>query len=208
MPVSFTDAELVSGCLQGQKDAWNAFVGRFAKLIHWSIRRTLERTPLAGRPDAHDEIFQNVFEKLLRRNELAKLKDSESIRKFLCVMSGRMAADKLKYFLRKSARDLSFDEETAERGEDQWLSGAGVKEVPEDPAQASLTREKNDVIAGVLKRLSPKELACVEFHIFDGKTHNEISRILGFPQDTVSTIIRRAKEKLRKEFSDKGMDQY
>jgi DNA-directed RNA polymerase specialized sigma24 family protein len=39
----------------------------------------------------------------------------------------------------------------------------------------------------------------------EGRTHREISDILAIPQDTVSTVIRRTRERLKIELSKKGL---
>ena len=74
-----------------------------------------------------------------------------------------------------------------------------------EPSHQAVSHERDLLIAQVIKGLSPKEQLCVEWHYVDSKTHREISEALGLSQDTVSTMIRRAKEKIRKIFLEKGI---
>ena len=188
MPDSLNDQELITGCIEGQKESWDIFVDRFSKLIYWSVWRTLEGSSFTGGTDLAREVFQEIFEKLLEKNELKKLRQVEGVRKFLTVMACRAAIDKVEALGRQERRlgDLS------------RLNGAEL-------GLQVVSRERDLLIAQTIEGLSPKDRLCVEWHYVDGKTHREISELLGLPQDTVSSVIRRAKEKIRKIFLEKGI---
>ena len=185
---SVSDQELIAGCVEGQKESWDLFVDRFSKLIYWSIWRVLDGSSFAGRADLAHEVFQDIFEKLLERNELKKLRQAQGIRKYLTVTACRATIDKVEALGRQERR---FDDLNG-------LNGSG-------PGLQVISRERDRLIAQTIEGLSPKDRLCVEWHYVDGKTHREISELLGLPQDTVSSIIRRAKEKLRKIFLEKGI---
>ena len=194
-PSELGDQELISGCLKNDAACWQVFVGRFSRLVHWSIRKTLGSSPASGREELIREVFQEFFERLLEKNELAKLRDAGSLRKFLSVMACHMTLDKLKSVSRH-ARKNSPLESLLPGHED-----AALAFLPADPL---LQAESDGLLAEALKELSPKERACLRFHYEEGKTHAEIGRLLGMPEDTVSTVMRRTREKLRKKLSEKG----
>jgi len=185
-----SDQELIAGCLEGRKESWDIFVERFSKLIYWGIWKVLESSSFIGRTDLAREIFQEVFETLLEKNELKKLRQAEAVRKFLTVMACHATMDKIKSLGRHERR----------------ISISMEPDMPESGLQA-VSRERDLLISKTLEELTPKERLCVEWHCVDGKTHREISEILGLSQDTVSTIIRRTKEKLRKMFLEKGISE-
>lgn len=189
------DQELVAGCLKNDAASWRVFVDRFSRLVHWSIRKTLASSSAPGREELIREIFQEFFERLLEKNELAKLRDTGSLRKFLSVMACHMALDKLKG-LSRYARKNSPLESVLENNED-----AALAFLPADPL---LQGEADSLLAEALKELSSKEQACLRFHYEEGRTHAETGRLLGMPEDTVSTVLRRTREKLRKKLSEKG----
>ncbi len=201
--MALEDEELVSACLEGRKEAWDQFVGRFSKLIYWSICRTIQRQPFGGVEELCEEVFQEVFRKLLEKEELSKLRDAKNIRKFLSVISCHAAMDKLKSLSRHERKNVSSSAGPSEDGEE--APSLLLTAERGTPADLALSREKEALIAQTLGGLSPKERACVELYYLDDKTHQEISAILGFPQDTVSTVIRRAKDKLKKDFLKKGL---
>jgi RNA polymerase sigma-70 factor, ECF subfamily len=201
--MALEDEELVSACLEGRKEAWDEFVGRFSKLIYWSITRTVEKQPFGGVEELCEEVFQEVFRKLLEKEELSKLRDAKNIRKFLSVIACHAAMDKLKSLGRYERKNVSPDLGSLFPDGDEIPASLGLEH--ESPADLVLSREKDALIEETLGGLSPKERSCVEMHYLDGRTHQEIGVVLGLSQDTVSTVIRRAKDKLRKDFLKKGL---
>jgi RNA polymerase sigma-70 factor (ECF subfamily) len=200
------DKELLSGCLAGNRGSWDLFVERFSRLIHWSIRKTLEDTPHAGSEEILAEIFQTLFEKLLDGREFARLRDAESIRKYLSVAACRLTLDRLKTLARRRKSTFSLDAPLVVGEELSDLDGAEIfKQAPRSSGGEALERETARLVEKALGELSPKERTCVEFHYLDGKTHREIAEILDLPQDTVSSLLRRTKEKLRKDLEASGL---
>src|SRR3989338_5933705 len=104
MPEPPSDAEIVAGCLAGRKDSWDLFVERFSRLVYWCIRRTLKNGAFRGQEDIADEIFQEIFRKLLENNSLSALRDRDSLRKFLIIAAVRGTRDKIKWLERRRAR--------------------------------------------------------------------------------------------------------
>jgi len=196
-PQEFGDQELIAGCLKNDSASWQSFVERFSRLVHWSIRKTLKSSAPGGTDEFIREVFQEFFERLLEKNELAKLRDANNVRKFLSVMACHMTLDKLKIRSRYDKKNFSI--------ESTILSHDNVElgYVPQDPL---LQQEFDGVFGGILEELSPKERACLEFYYEEGKTHLEISSLLGMPESTISSILRRCREKLKKKLSEKGYE--
>lgn len=200
-----SDDALVAGCLSGRKDAWDAFVTRFSKLIFWAARKTLASTACARRQDVCEEVFQDVFRKLLEPEGLSRLREVAGLRSYLTVLTCHAALDKVKALSRRENKTVrgAVDAEREGLPED-FL--ALMKDDAPGPAETAAAKERSKLIALALGKLSPKERACVEFHYLEGKTHREIGEILGLPQDTVSTVIRRARERLKAAFTEQGLE--
>ncbi len=200
---TLSDEALIAGCLERRKDSWDIFVERFSRLIHWSIRKTLEDSSFKGRSDLHQEIFQELFVKLLEKNELEKLRSAESVRKFLSVMSCHLAVDRLKSLGRSEKKvvgDFLAGPDVEGSDSNQWIEDKSL-----DPATKAADEERGFLISETLRELSSKERLCVEWHYLEGKTHKEISEILGMPQENISSAIRRIRERLKKLFTEKGL---
>ncbi len=204
MPES--DRELIQGCLAGDKKAWDLFVGRFSNLIYWSIQKALEKSPLRLKKDVCDDIFQEIFRRILENRELEKLRETGHLRQFLVVMAMHGALDKIRSLRRRESRDVSLEKEFLPKDTGEAVILADILEdSSQGPSARVISDERDLAISEILERLSPKERTCVEWHYMDGKAHQDIAAILGVPVGTVSSIIQRTKEKLQTSFQRKGL---
>lgn len=191
-----TDEELVAGCLAGRKDSWDLFCERFSKLIHWSIRRTLDRSQFRGRQEILEDVFQDVFKRLLDRNELAKLRQTVSVRKFLCVTACNTALDRVRMLRVREVQPEEPEEETSDY-ESVCVS---------DPASEAVSNESREILGRMLDALKPKERSMFESFYLDGLSHKIIAERWGFSEDGVEALIRRTREKLRQALGEKGLE--
>lgn len=194
------DKALIEACLRNEAGAWDEFIARYSKLVWWSVQRSLGRTRFAGRHDVASDLFQEVFGKIFEKKEVLRLEDPSGLKKFIVVLSANLTLDRVKALSRLEGRSVFLDAD-----DEESLSDAGPIEAPEPgPAEAAQSREKEAAVAEALETLSPKERACLEMAVFDGQSHRQIALLLGLPPDTVSTLIRRAKDKVREKFEKKG----
>ncbi len=205
MPQSFhADEALLQGCLRGDARAWDEFVTRFSRLIYWAIRRVLSDSRFAGQEDMVSDIFQDVFRKIYEKNSLLLLKDANNLKKFLIVLSTHQTLDHIKNISRMEKKNVSIDEVSfGGRGEAD-LTPAVEIQAASSPAEKVSEREKHSALSEAIESLPPRERACLEFHLYDEKTHREIGELLGITQDTASSLVRRAKEKIKEKISKKG----
>lgn len=152
-------------------------------------------TEFAAQTDAVDDVFQEVFQRLLAKGELAKLRDVDSLRKFLSVIAAHVAMDKIRILSRQQKRFNALSENEVMDAVAPLVVGG-----------SALSREVSSIVSEILGDLPPRERACVEWHYFDGKTHRQISETLGLLEDTVNSILRRTREKLKKRLAKLGLD--
>ncbi len=103
-----------------------------------------------------------------------------------------------------------------------WIWGIGVRRLVDairrvpatqlvaDPLEQNLELSAEERVllgveygdlAGALDRLSPELRAVVQSTVLDGLTTAEAGRLLGIPQGTVKTRMKRAREQLREELA-------
>ena len=103
-----------------------------------------------------------------------------------------------------------------------WIWGIGVRRLVDavrrvpatqlvaDPLEQNLELSTEERVllgveygdlAGALDRLSPELRAVVQSTVLDGLTTAEAGRLLGIPQGTVKTRMKRAREQLREELA-------
>lgn len=193
MPISFaSDEALITSCLEGKKEAWDHFVEKFSRLIYWGIRQTLSSTGFSARHELGDEVFQEVFTRLIEKGELARLREAKSVRKFLTVMACHMTLNKVRSLSRFEKKVLPFDSEDMLGGEMGLPSDAGAK-------------ERESLVAEIFATLPLREQTALELFYLSGKSYGEISLILGLPQTSVANILWRTKQKLKVRFTAKGL---
>ena len=207
MPPSFPDDQtLIAGCLRGDKKSWDCFVEKFSKLIYWGIWRILDKSRHAGNKEVCAEVFQEIFARLLEKRELEKVRESAHLSRFLSVMTCHATLDKIKALSRQDARSVSLEESAlVSEDKDADVPLSSLMDVSADPSEKAAGNERDLLIGEALKSLSPKERACVEFYYLEEKTHEEIAGLLGLAVNTVSSILRRSKDKLKERFGAAGL---
>ncbi len=185
------DAEILRGCLRGDKRAWDGFVDRYSRLIYWSIWKKLETRALPNKKEACRETFQEFFRRALEPSLLQKIAGAENIKRYLHVSVSNLVSERFRR--RGTVEKFEVSDESAEA------------EASEFSDEAVLS-ERRAILESVLGTLKPDQRKCLELHYLDGHTHQEIANILGLSQDTVSSILRRAKDKLRERLRAKGIE--
>lgn len=179
---------------------------RFSGLVYWTIRRALKSAGLASREDLCSDLFQEVFRKILEEARLEELKDPGGIRKYLCVMSRHLVWAAAKSVSAQAAQEKPLDTRI-DPADDAGDTG-GFMDLADDPGTNAAHRERDAAIEEVLEDLTPKERRCVECHFMEGRSHRETGKKLRIPVDTVSTILRRVREKLKLKFERRNLREY
>ena len=63
--------------------------------------------------------------------------------------------------------------------------------------EALTQRDAADAVRNVISSLPDKERIIISLNLIEEKTHKDIARMMRLPVNTISTIISRAKEKIR-----------
>lgn len=178
-----SDKELVKNCLEGAPDAWSVFVDKFSSVVYWAIKRKLSRYCAAYLNSDAEDLYQRVFASLWEKRSLEAVKDRDSISPWLIVLASNITAD----FMRKKKREEGFLREEL------------AKEMPPvDDYSLVFIKEKRDILDTAMGALTEKERAYLELSCLSGKKHKEIADIFNVPMNSVSTIIARAKTKIKR----------
>lgn len=182
MALSDIDRNLLDRCLTGKPRAWEDFVDRFMGLVIHVINHTAQcrsiRLSEADREDLAAEVFLTIVD-----NNLAVLRHfrgQSSLATYLTVVARRVVVRKL--VEARSAVPLS----------DMVTHAAAADESLE---QRISDQEELDRLLGELRG---SEAAVVRMYHLEGKTYQEISRVVGMPENSVGPILSRARTKLRR----------
>lgn len=181
---SAQDLELVRRCASGDKDAWEEFVRRVRPAIMRGATVALRKFRI-GDKDSLENVQQQVYVELLRENGkvLRTFKGQSDLEGWVAVISMRTAY----HIMRKK----------------QPEGGTTIPELlPPDPtplpAERAERREFLDKLDAAFRGLSPQENALLRLAYYEERSYKEIAESLGVPLNSVSPMLIRAKEKLKK----------
>lgn len=175
---------LLTGCLKGEKAAWDAFVLQYSSLVYHTIRKTLSLYHAEARQQVIEDLFQEFFLSILK-DDLKKLRQFRgdrgcSLVSWLRVVAGRLTIDHLR------TRGLS----TAEVPE-------SLESNEPDPPAALINREEEKLLSEAVQTLSPRERLFIELSYRRGLPPEGIAAILKVSVSAVYTQKSRIIAKLR-----------
>lgn len=175
------DRHLIKRCIDGDAGAWNDFVDRFSGLIYWAIKRKLSKYGADLMSEVED-IYQRIFTSIWEKKSLAKVSNRTNISPWLVVLASNLTID----FIRKKFFDENFLRYNIE---------LELRSRDEEP---SIFSEENErLLNEAINLLNEKEKAYLELNYKAGKKHKEIAEIFNISVNSVSTVIFRAKNKIK-----------
>lgn len=181
--------ELIKRCLNKEKESWNIFVQKYSRLIYWAIRRQLSLSGFTFDEGDIANIFQEVFLSIIEGSKLAQVKEKKLLSGWLAMVASNKTVD----FMRRKIRNGSL-----------LVPDAAI--LKNDGAEQELfDSDLTQIIKNIIDTLPAKERIIISLNLLEERTHQEIAGVLGIPINTVSTIIARTKEKIKKELEKKGI---
>ena len=174
--------DLIERCIRREEKAWSEFIDRFSGLLYYSAKERLKRSGMYfGEQDILD-IIQNVFLEIWEKSKLEEVRERGKINAWLSIMAQTRALN----FMRKKKERLLSEEELF-----------NINNIVSDKSEEYKT-ESMDELECAIEGFAPREKIILKLSIVYGKTHKEIAGFMNIPINTVSTIIARRKELLRK----------
>jgi len=181
---SMTDSELMAAFKAGDIEALGVLLERYKAPVYGYLLR------LTARPDAAEDLFQEVFLKLVRNPGVYS--EREKFKSWLFTVARNAAMD---YFRREGSR--SAEPLEGEDGEPGVLGQAVSGEPgPQESLENKLLGEK---IALALNQLASDQREIFYLRHYSELSFKEIAAILGVPIGTALARMSRAAAFLRKE---------
>jgi RNA polymerase sigma-70 factor (ECF subfamily) len=188
--LSDIDRNLLDRCLNNKPRAWEDFVDRYMGLVVHVINHTAQcrslRLSLSDREDLAADVFVAIID-----NNMAVLRHfrgQSSLATYLTVVARRVVVRKL--VDGRSAVPLS-----------DMVNQAAAEE--SDLEQRISDHDELDRLLG---ELGGSEAAVVRMYHLEGKSYQEISHVVGMPENSVGPMLSRARSKLRRR-AGAGADQ-
>ena len=186
MGLSDIDRNLLERCLQKKPRAWEDFVDRFMGLVLHVIRHTAQSRSMRLSPEDRDDLCAEVFLAVIR-NDFAVLRNfrgQSSLATYLTVVARRIVV-----------RDL------LARGAGARLVTAtqySPQSIPDSNGGVEKRLSDRDEVEQLLGGLQGTEALVVRMFHLEGKSYQEISKLVGMPENSIGPILSRAREKLRR----------
>jgi RNA polymerase sigma-70 factor (ECF subfamily) len=183
--LSEIDRSLLDRCLQKKARAWEDFVDRFMGLVLHVIRHTAQARSIRLSPEDRDDLCAEVFLGVIR-NDFAVLRNfrgQSSLATYLTVVARRIVV-----------RDL------LARGPGARLATGqhSPQTIPDPHVGAEQRAIDRDEVEQLLGGLQGTEALVVRMFYVEDKSYQEISALVGMPENSIGPILSRAREKLRR----------
>jgi len=183
------ESELIKRCINKDKRAWDTFVQKYSKVVYWAIKKRLSMSDFSFHEEDVNDIFQEIFLSIIEGDKLLQIKNTKLIAGWLAMVSFNKAVDFMRNKIRSKERFIH--EESALKDD--------------TPRKRLCNKDLAGVIKIIMNSLSAKEKVIIRLNLLEGMTHKEIAHTTRLPINTVSTIIARTKEKLRRGLEKRGI---
>lgn len=192
------DLRLIEDCIAKDPAAWTALIKKYSRLISISIDNRLKKYGVTLHGQDIDDIRQDILASLWGDGKLESIRNRRDISYWLAVTCGNMA---IEYVRKRRSIDLAkclplFD--NIDEGDLAELASPSQTSADDDNAREELLKKAQ----GLIKSLPDKERVIIKLNLIHGKKYHEIADILNMPRGTVSSYIKRAKEKLKNGLRD------
>lgn len=192
------DRYLIEACIKEDLTAWSELVEKYSRLVYISIKNRLKKYGFSASGHDIEDIRQNIFSDIWKNGKLSHITNRDDISYWIAILSGNAA---MEHFRSRNARQLQDTVPLSHRIDEKELSEILPSEVsePDDELARAETEEKVDL---AIESLPGRERIMMKLYLMHDKKYHEIAEFLGVPQGTVSSYIKRAKERLKEALKD------
>jgi RNA polymerase sigma-70 factor (ECF subfamily) len=188
--LSEIDRNLLARCLARKPRAWEDFVDRFMGLVIHVINHSAQSRSIRLSAEDREDLCAEVFLALVRDDfaVLRHFRGESSLATYLTVVSRRAVVHHL--LKRKSAARLNDAAVDSHHGVDSNHGGGMPDEIER--------LHDRDEVARLMQELDHPEADVVRMYHLEGKTYQEISSLVGMPENSIGPTLSRARQKMRR----------
>ncbi len=187
------DRRLITACIRKDLVAWSILVKKYSGLVYVSIENRLKRYGLDVSSHDIEDIRQNIFSDIWKNDKLSGITNRDDISYWIAILSGNAA---MEHFRSSQTRQLHNAIPLYHKIDEEELNEILPSEIP-GPSDELARVETEEKIGLAIESLSGNEKLMIKLHLIHNKKYHEIAEFLSMPKGTVSSCIKRAKEKLK-----------
>ena len=191
---NLSEKELLNTCIQGNKEAWDAFVERYTNLIYHTINKTLKTYHADSLYQDLDDIHNNVFLSLME-NDYRKLRQYEG--RNGCTVSSWLMVVTTNFTLNIIKRQKSYipiDDATG----DSMSVIEKISNPQPQPEEELADVEYGKILQELIKGLNTNDMLFLKLYYEKELPPEEIAEMLNLTVSTVYSKKNRVREKLKK----------
>lgn len=193
MALSEVDKRLIERCLAHHPQAWEDFVDRFLGLVVHVINHTGQSRSVHLTEQDREDFTAEVFVAILSDNfaVLRRFRGNSSLATYLTVIARRVVVREL-----LKRRIVAHPAHAHD-----------VEHVADNAATPIDRMANREEVERLLEELTPDDADVVRLYHLDGKSYHEISQDLGIPENSIGSILSRARARMRRLASDSTVKQ-
>lgn len=192
------DSGLIAACIRKDPAAWSVFTKKYSALIRAAAKRRLVKCGVNCSDEDVEDIAQSVLKSIWKDGLLATVRDRSGVSSWVAVVSANAA---IAYARKRRTQEGPNTISIYEKIDDKEL-GDLIPAPGEDLSDELAKKEMSEKIGRAIEALPKKEKLAIKLNLFHGKKYQEVARIMRLPVGTVSSNIKRAKERLREAVRD------
>lgn len=188
MSLSDVDRQLLQRCLDDAPHAWEDFVDRFLGLVVHVANHTAAVRGVRIDVSRREDLVSEVFLTLLRNDRavLRRFRRHSSLATYLAVIARRVIVRRMTNNSESIGGSVSVNGGLAAGTQHDVNGQAAVRRI-----------DDRDQVEQLLLRLDGQEADVVRMYHLEGKTYHEISQRVGLAENSIGSVLSRARDKLR-----------
>lgn len=170
-----SEAELLAAVRMGCKASFEKIYRLYKSKVYWNIRRQINDPAIA------EELMQDVFIKIWEK------KTGLDLEKPFGAYLFRIGKSRVIDFCRKAKRDKAVMDSL------QMIA----TEISDEPMESNLSQDEGDFLRQAIDLLSPQRKKIFMLCKLEGKSYEEVSKLIGISTSTISDHIVKATKILK-----------
>jgi len=185
--LSEIDRNLLERCLQKKSRAWEDFVDRFMGLVVHVITHSAQARSIRLTSQDRDDLCAEVFLAVIKSDFalLRSFRGQSSLATYLTVVARRIVVREL--LTRKVASRLG-----------DGTTDSATRNIADPQRSVEQRLSDQEEVERLLGGLQGTEAQVVRLFHLEGKSYQEISSVIGMPENSIGPILSRARNKLRR----------
>jgi RNA polymerase sigma-70 factor (ECF subfamily) len=181
------DHKLVLACIRGEARAWDDLVTRYGPVVYDASRFVLRRTLGSAQVEDIENIVQGVLLGLCDKecHRLRSFQGRSSFKTWITSVTARFALNYVRTEKRKgSLKYFHLDESSTD--------------LPEQKEFVLMPSEERDRLLQAMGQIPDRDRLLLKLLYFDGLSYREIAQVLRMPLNSISPVLSRARESLKR----------